>query len=397
MNPNNSDLPGPLPEKVPALHVSGHIARCAQLAMLLEVSASPKPGNVDREHDYPDTCFEHFVASSVGVYPALEQAARSRNGIGSLVNVAVCESASWQRGGNTHFGAFLLLVPLAMAAGELLSGNEAGSESGSKFGKESIYNPGKGHKKLDPEDFEILAARAHALVRATDSGDAVEFYRAFGAGGVRVNGVEEFDLEDPDSTAKLLEKDVTLYDLMEISKGYDLIANEWTTGFRRCLEGAKSVLEFMQARNGESFDGKSVDGKSAGSTLNCSGTGINEAVVYTFLKLLSRHRDTFIQTKFDADTADYVSSRARSILSEWKNGGSDCLSDYGSNCCSGCGSDYVSDCCSDCGSGNLDFSVLLPAVQALDAELLEKRINPGSTADIVIAGLFIALLGGLRF
>ncbi|MFQ6121147.1 MAG: triphosphoribosyl-dephospho-CoA synthase, partial [Methanosarcinales archaeon] len=29
-----------------------YIARCAQLAMILEVSATPKPGNVDRDHDY---------------------------------------------------------------------------------------------------------------------------------------------------------------------------------------------------------------------------------------------------------------------------------------------------------------------------------------------------------
>jgi len=189
MNPENADLPGYPSGRASSLRVSGHIARCAQLAMLLEVSASPKPGNVDREHDYPDTCFEHFVASSVGVYPALEQAARSRAGIGSLIKAAVYESASWQNGGNTHFGAFLLLIPLAMAAGEILAGKE----------HENCLN------RLDPGDFENLADRAHAFVRATDCEDAVEFYRVFGAAGVRVNSVEEFDLEDPESTGSLCE------------------------------------------------------------------------------------------------------------------------------------------------------------------------------------------------
>jgi len=375
MNPENADLPGYPAGGASSPHLSGHIARCAQLAMLLEVSASPKPGNVDREHDYPDTCFEHFVASSVGVYPALEQAARSRNGIGSIIKAAVYESASWQNGGNTHFGAFLLLIPLAMAAGEIL----AGKENENRF------------SKLDSGDFENLAERAHAFVRETDCEDAVEFYRAFGAAGVRVNSVEEFDLEDPEATGTLCEKDVTLYDLMEISKGYDMIANEWTTGFRRCLEGARSVLGFMHARNG--------DCKTPSP--NCSGTGINEAVVYTFLKLLSRHRDTFIQTKFDSDTADRVSSRAREILSQWENDVSGCPSDCPSDCSSDspsdCSSDKTSDKPSDCSPGNRDFSSLLPAVEAFDSELLEKGINPGSTADIIIAGLFIALLGGLRF
>ncbi|MCQ1536037.1 fumarate hydratase [Methanosarcina sp. KYL-1] len=363
MNPDNADIPGFLPSGAFASPASSHIARCAQLAMLLEVSASPKPGNVDREHDYPDTCFEHFVASSVGVYPALEFAARSREGVGALIKAAVSESSAWQRGGNTHFGAFLLLVPLAMAAGEFFGIKASGNGS---FGQESFSQERFGYESfiLKASDFEVLASRAHAFVRATDSEDAVEFYRAFGAAGVRVNSVEEFDLEDPEATAELREQNITLYDLMEISKGYDLIANEWTSGFGRCLEGARCILDFMQARNG------GAESSVRGSSPDCSGTGINEAVVYAFIKLLSRHRDTFIQTKFDSETADYVSSRAREILLAREDGS---------------------------GPASRAFSSLIPAIREFDSELLEKRINPGSTADIIIAGLFIALLGGLRF
>ena len=172
--------------------------------------------------------------------------------------------------------------------------------------------------------------------------------------------MDEFSLGDPESTAELRAQEVTLYKLMDIARGYDLIANEWTSGFGRCLEGARSIIEFMQAQNEGAED----------SVFNCSGTGINEAIVYTFLKLLSRHRDTFIQTKFDEDTADYVSSRAGEILSAWEKSS---------------------------GDNTRDFTALLPAVQEFDSELFEKKINPGSTADIIIAGLFIALLGGLRF
>lgn len=345
MNPINTGFTCPVLEWAENPQISSLIARCAQLAMLLEVSASPKPGNVDREHNYPDTCFEHFIASSVSVYPVLELAAKSRNGIGALIRGAVCESSAWQKGGNTHFGAFLLLIPLSMAAGELFN------------------SCGKAPYKLSPDEFEALAAHAHAFVQATDCEDAVEFYRAFEVAGVRVNNVDEFSLGDPESTAELKAQEVTLYELMDISKGYDLIANEWTSGFGRCLEGARSILEFMQARN------CGAEALTGGSVSNCSGTGINEAIVYTFLKLLSRHRDTFIQTKFDTETADYVSSRAGELLSDWEISGKTAK----------------------------DFASILPEVQEFDSELLEKRINPGSTADIIIAGLFIALLGGLRF
>lgn len=98
MNPIDTGFSCPIPGKGEDPWMSSLVARCAQLAMLLEVSASPKPGNVDKEHNYPDTCFEHFVASSVSVYPVLELAARSSSGIGTLIRSAVRESSAWQQG-----------------------------------------------------------------------------------------------------------------------------------------------------------------------------------------------------------------------------------------------------------------------------------------------------------
>jgi triphosphoribosyl-dephospho-CoA synthase len=39
----------------------------------------------------------------------------------------------------------------------------------------------------------------------------------------------------------------------------------------------------------------------------------------------------------------------------------------------------------------------LTKAKELDLELLEGDVNPGATADIIAASLFIALLSGLRF
>ena len=83
--------------------------------MILEVSGTPKPGNIDRDHDYKDTKYEDFLASAVGVYPVMEKACRE-GGIGSLIQEASAESVLWQGGGNTHFGAYILLFPLIKAA-----------------------------------------------------------------------------------------------------------------------------------------------------------------------------------------------------------------------------------------------------------------------------------------
>ena len=44
--------------------VADHVSRCLQLAILLEVSAYPKPGNVHRTADFQETDYEHFLASA---------------------------------------------------------------------------------------------------------------------------------------------------------------------------------------------------------------------------------------------------------------------------------------------------------------------------------------------
>jgi triphosphoribosyl-dephospho-CoA synthase len=72
-------------------------AENAQLALLLEVASTPKPGNVDRHRDYPDLRFEHFLAGAVGARAGLERAAE-----GAPLGEAFEESVagmSRQRGG----------------------------------------------------------------------------------------------------------------------------------------------------------------------------------------------------------------------------------------------------------------------------------------------------------
>ena len=285
-----------------------HIARCAQLAMVLEVSATPKPGNIDRDHDYTDTRFEHFLASAVGVNPVMEKTARSTSGVGSFIHQAVLESARWQNGGNTHFGAFILLIPLVMAGGAC-------------------------------GDAVCLRERAARLVKETTVDDAVELYRAFSDAKVRVKPVGDLDLSDSASVDKIKEQGLTLYDMMEMSAGYDIIAEEWVNGFEKSFECARMIREKISTHN------------------------INDTVVLTFMEMLARNNDTFIRTKFDSEKAEEVSTRAAEIL---KKGGD-------------------------------DMDILRNDIHAFDMELLDEGVNPGSTADIIIAGLFMALFEGMRF
>jgi len=283
-----------------------HIASCAQLAMLLEVSATPKPGNIDRDHNYTDTRFEHFLASAVGVYPVLEKATHSKSGVGALIREAVIESGRWQKGGNTHFGAFILLIPLVMAAGRC-------------------------------EDRTCLKTQVQKVARETTVEDAVEFYRAFSAAKVNVKPVDDLSLGDIASFDKIKEQGLTLFNLMEISGSYDMIAEEWTNGFQKTFGCAASIQNKIKEH------------------------GINDAVVLTFMELLSNYKDTFIQTKFDDKKAEEVSMRSKSILQK----------------------------------GHIDE--IKGEIHAFDEQLLKEGINPGSTADIIIAGLFVSFFEGMRF
>ncbi len=281
---------------------SSHIARCAQLAMLLEVSATPKPGNIDRDHNYEDTRFEHFLASAVGVYPVLEKAACSKSGSGALIHEAVVESSKWQNGGNTHFGAFLLLIPLVMAGGRC-------------------------------ENTKCLKAQVQKVVIETTVDDAIELYKAFPDAKVKVKPIDELDLGDATSINKIKKRGLTLFSLMEISSSYDMIAEEWVNGFKKTFECAASIQDKIRKHD------------------------INDAVVLTFMELLSSNKDTFIQTKFDNKKAEEVSLRAKEILQKGE----------------------------------------LADIYSFDEELLKEGINPGSTADIIIAGLFVSLFEGMRF
>src|SRR5512136_1209499 len=93
------------------------VAQCAVLAMLFELSSSPKPGNVDRCHDFSDIGFSHFLASAVSAYTVFEKAGSGKGCFGEFLLEAVKSWSYWKLPGNTHFGSLVLMMPLAIAAG----------------------------------------------------------------------------------------------------------------------------------------------------------------------------------------------------------------------------------------------------------------------------------------
>jgi len=282
------------------------VARSAQLALLLEVSAYPKPGNVDRTHDFIDTSYEQFLASSVAVYPVLREAAmRKGRGVGKLIRKGVEESVKWQHGGNTHFGALLLLIPLAMAAGA----------------SDSCATP-------------VLKYRASEIMRNTDVEDAIELYRAFPVAKVRVRrDVAELDVMNEASLEEIRNKQLSLFDILTISAPYDLISRELVGRFEKTFRYAALIADFIRDKP------------------------LNEAITHAYLNLLAEEEDTFVKMKFGAEKSRYVKERAKGIV---------------------------------------DRGYRREELEEFDHELIIAGINPGSSADLIVAALFIAILQGLK-
>jgi triphosphoribosyl-dephospho-CoA synthase len=289
-----NDDPGMKPERV---------AQCAVLAMLLELSSSPKPGNVDRCHDFSDIGFHHFQTSAVSAYPIFYKAAQGRGSAGSLILEGVEAWRTWNLKSNTHFGSLVLMIPIAIATGRR----------------------GEPHRGLPAE-------LAHVLEKSTID-DAIDFYRAFELAGARVTEVDSFSLKDRGWEKALRESGKTLLELMRLSAGHDLVAREWSTNYRRSFSLAERLVE------------------------QTGRWGGNDGVVRVFLEALAEVPDSLISAKFGTEVAREVSSQAGLAL--------------------------------------LDLT--LGRAQELDRDLLARDINPGSTADLIAASLFISLLRGLRF
>jgi len=273
----------------------------AQLALLLEVSGTPKPGNVDRHRDLDDLRFEQFMAGAVGARHGLQQAVDGES-VGDAFKNAV-DGMSIQTGDNTQFGCLLLLVPLIKAATE---------------------------ESLTPEGVQ-------SVVELTTVDDAISFYTAFESVDVAVDepppDADALDVRRGSDVAPTLrERELTLYDIMALSADPagrlgDGNAHEWVSGFERTFRAADSLL----ADEGP----------------------VGDRTARVFLEMLADQPDTLVAIKHGESVAREVSKRAAAV------------------------------------DGDLE------AAEELADEFVEQGYNPGTTADITAAALFVALQRGL--
>jgi triphosphoribosyl-dephospho-CoA synthase len=254
------------------------IARCLELAVLLETSAH-KPGNVNVVTDFENTRYEHFLASAVAITPSMEWGARrgiavsegkldlADVAVGKIIKACVAEIAAWQHGGNTLLGTAILLSPMAVAAGMTLA--------------EEGFN------------LRLFRKNLKLVVESTTPQDAVDLYTAVeiaNPGGL--GKAPDLDLNDPTSKKRILDEKISLYKVFKIAEGYDTICSEWVNNYHVTFDLAyPSLHEHLH---------NTVDPSTA--------------IVQTFLEILAEVPDTFIARKAGVEKAGQVSAKAREIV-----------------------------------------------------------------------------------
>jgi triphosphoribosyl-dephospho-CoA synthase len=304
------------------------VARAAQLASALEVSGYPKPGNVHRAADLEEATFEQFIASSIAIGPVLLGMAErgfkagegkiepSNMGVGEAIKRAIEDTMRWQSNENTNLGIVMLLVPLTAAAGMTLA----------KEGK---------------MDVKKLRGNLSKVLKSTTPEDAVNVYDAIliaKPGGL--GAVVELDVKDERSRKRIMEGGISLYEVMRASSKWDNISKEWATDMRITFEFGYPLVKKLYRRT----------------------KNMNTTTVQTFLEILSRYPDTFVQRIHGKKIAEAISEKTRVIVEK----------------------------------GGMLTSAGRALVTKFDRELRKKDINPGTTADLTASSLMLAILDGLR-
>ncbi|MFW9896708.1 MAG: triphosphoribosyl-dephospho-CoA synthase [Candidatus Thorarchaeota archaeon] len=313
-----------------SIHSIDDITRCVNLASLLELAGWPKPGNVHRTKGFGNTSFEHFLAGITAIQPCFKKLCErcfktSYNisidfgsiSLGLFYRNAANEMMKWQSGGNVLLGHILILAPLVAATTVCLKTN-----------------------LINFDNFK------HHLIKVIDGStaeDTINLYKAIKScnpGGLGT--VEKYDITNNNSIKEIQRDNINLKKIFTLSKEYDLISSEYSTGFSIILnEGLPYFIEqISQFQNP------------------------NIATVNTFLKILSVHLDTLIIRKSGIEAAFYVSESAKRILQK----------------------------------GGISTDEGLELTLKLDEELQKKEgnLNPGTTADLLAGTIFCALIFGFK-
>lgn len=293
------------------------IAKIAQISSVLEVSGYPKPGNVHRTRDFYDMAFEDFLISGIAIGDTIREATTraleidnsisfKEANIGKYILQAVKETDKWVAN-NTNLGIIMLLTPIAISA--------AISDNLIQL-RENINN----------------------LIINSTVIDTVALYEAISiadAGGMGEQ--EDFDVTSTESTKELIENNLNIFDVLNISSSWDSLAKELTSNMPVTFDIGYPTFSKLRKKY-----------------------SINLATVITFLTILSKVPDTLISRKYGEKKAKEVSNLAMGVLNS---------------------KEFDEDM--------VEFNKKL---SEFDDFLFENKLNPGTTADLTASSIMVSYL-----
>jgi len=195
-------------------------------------------------------------------------------------------------------------------------------------------------ERIEPQ---ILRNYLKKVLEESTPEDVISVYKTIGESMSPENlgSTDELDILDKNSQTRIRREKMNLIEVFRFGADKDLICKEYSSGYKTIFETGYPYL--MRKLETETT---------------------NTAIVDTFLHLLSLNPDSLIIRKTGIDKARKVSIKASQILEA-----------------GGIGSE----------EGN-------KLVNALDMELQQEKgaLNPGTTADLIAATIFLALLTGWR-
>ncbi len=306
------------------------IAWKGQFAVLLDI-VTPKPGNVNRFRDHHDTRFVHFAASAVLLGHPLYVAASQ------AVEASKQEHPSVKLGELIKSSVQSTMEPhdKNTLLGTILLLIPLATAAGLNISEQRF-------------SLTLLREGVTRILNTTTVEDAVELIRALQIskpGGSKPKTPkwtpehQALDYQSPRTIPLIQQQKYTLRSLQKMAAPYDAIAQEYSTGFEYLFNTLYPQL--VQALNRQSR--------------------IEHAILASYMWLLSNRFDTLIQRKAGSEIAEEVRRRASDIYPRLIN---------------------------------TPESNWVELLEPFDQYLRSKGslLNPGTTADLLSAATYIALL-----
>ncbi len=186
------------------------------------------------------------------------------------------------------------------------------------------------------DGFHELRDNIDKIMRATTPMDAYNLYDSINiadAGGMGER--DELDVGSEKAKSELLDKEINMFKVLDMSSEWDMLSFELTHRMPVTFEVGYPLFKNVKMNY-----------------------GVNKATIQTFLTILSEFPDTLISRKYGVGVARGVSNNARLILD-------------------------------DGGILNCDGYLML---EEFDQELISKKMNPGTTADLTASSIMTAFL-----